>query len=316
MGFLGLGGDKVTTTTQTLGGRDTADTYAGRDAGQAAAEAARGVETAGVNPYTQGAMDWYGNSLDQYGGLQNQYGNMGQSALDFAMQTGNAGMGDYMNPMLQQYFQSQNPLWEEQMNMAGMQFDQGANMAGAFGGSRQAIGNEYGRRMVGMQQMADYGQKGYQSARDAAQMYQNEKQRMQGMGMGLAGLQGQWADRASGANRNLMLGGDYLRNIEQQRLGQGYANERNAAREIRDAYGRDTKRITEDRQEGSVLGDLAGLGGTLIGAALPGGGLGSALGMLGIGGGGGGPQVTGAMARATQPQNVQPPSVDPYSWGY
>lgn len=310
MGFLGLGGDKVTTTTDTLGAADTAATLAGRAAGDVAAEAAMGVEAAGVNPYTQQAMDQYGQQYDQYGNLMNQYGGMAQSALDFANQTGLQGMDQYMNPMLQQYYASQNPLWAEQMGMAGMQANQNSSLQGAFGGSRGAIANEYGQRMVGMQQMADYGQKGYQSARDAAQMLMGERGRMGQQGMGLAGLQGQYADRMGGTTRNLMLGGDYLRNIENEQNRQGYVNAANAAQAQLGSYGRDTKRISEQREEGSVLGDLMGIGGMVAGTLIP--GAGSALSALGIGGGGS-PNVQGPMVPQGMPASpgIQTPILQP-----
>lgn len=306
-GFLGLGGDKVTTTTSALGAEDANQIRDQRAAAEQAAQAAMGVEVAGANPYTTGAMENYAGMYGEFGGQAAGYGGQAQGAFDFANQTGMGGVGEYyQQPLLDQYFANMNPQWAEQMNMAGMGGQQGATSAGAYGGSRAAIASEYGRRQVGNAQMADYGARTYDIGRDAAGYMMGERERMQRMGMGFAGLQGQYDDRRYGVNRDLMLGGDYMRNIETEQNRSGFVNAANAAEQTRLGYGKDISSTVERREEGSILGDLAGLATTAAGIAMP--GAGSMLGQLG---GGGGPQITPEMAAATQPQGIMPPSVQP-----
>jgi hypothetical protein len=218
---------------------------------------------------------------------------MGQSALGFGMGTGLEGMGDYMNPMLAQYFQGMDPLYDRAYAQAGQTAGQQATMQGAFGGSRAGIMEGQMRGDVQRAQMADYGSRQYQAAQQAAQLLMGERARMGQMGMGMSqlGLGGQMGALGGmgGTNRDLMLGGDYLRNIQQQGNEQEYRNALNAAQAITGTYGKDIKKVTEDRQEGSVLGDLMGIGG-MVGGTLLGGvpGIGAALGGLFGGGSGGG----------------------------
>lgn len=286
MGFLGLGGDKVSTQTNTIGKQDAAHITAGREAGRTAADAAMGTQVAGVDPLTGQALGQYGDLYNQYGQQAGMYDPMAANALGFAGQTGLSGLGGYMNPMLEQYFASQDPLWNQRYGQANMLGQQGATGQGAYGGARgELLKSDYLSNVM-RQQMGQYGQVGYQAAGDAANLMMGERGRMGQLGMGLAGLGNQSRAGQMDVTRNQMLGGDYLRNIQNQQYQQPFRNAQNAAGMITGTQGQNIYSQSENRQEGSVLGDLMGIGGMVAGTLIggPAGLAGGALGQLGGGG--------------------------------
>lgn len=284
MSFLGFGGDKTTTTTTQLGKGDRAYIDQTRLAGERTDAAAMGGNWAeGINPLTQQAAGQYG---DIYGGLQNLYGQYGQmadqygqytGALDFANQTGLQGMGDYMNPMLGQYYQGMNPVYDQQRANAGMAADQYSTMAGGYGGSRSAVANMYGQQQVNLAQGADYGNVQYMAGRDAAGMLMGERSRMQNLGFGA--MQGQ--ANMYGQQRNV-LGqqqgvtgaqasmGDYMRNVRMQQNEDEYRRSLAGQNAMETAYGRDKKRTVTNVEEGNVLGDMLGAATTIGSFFVPG----------------------------------------------
>lgn len=269
-GFLGLGGDKVTTVTDTLSDEDARSVRSGRQAGQRAAGAYRDTQIAGMDPR-------YANWMRGYQGLQRQGSdlfNTGQGMIDYGSQIGLSNLGDYMNPMLEQYFQRMDPMYQHQANMAGMQFDQNATSSGAFGGARQAVANEYGRNQVGLQKAADYGNRTYNAASQGAEMLVGDRARQLQMGQALSQLGMSGQDRALAAQVNL---GDYGRNVQNEIYRHPAMMEQNALNAITGAHGQNIQTTSENRQEGSVLGDIMGIAGMGAGM-LFGGPAGAALG--------------------------------------
>lgn len=286
MGFLGLGGDKTSTSTQTIGADDAAYVDQIRAAGQRTDAATQGGNWAeGVNPLTQQAAGQYG---DIYGGLQGLYGQYGQmadqygqytGALDFANQTGLQGMGEYMNPMLDQYYAGMNPMYDQQRAQAGMAVDQGSTLAGGYGGSRSAVANMYGQNQINLAQGADYGRIQYGAGRDAAGMLLSERGRMQNLGFGA--MQGQASmygaqqgvlnqqQGVSGAQAQL---GDYMRDVRMQQNQDQYRRSLAGGQAMQDSYMGPKKQVRTDVEEGSVFGDLMGIAGTVGSFMVPGAG--------------------------------------------
>jgi hypothetical protein len=241
-----------------------------------------------VDPYSEQAFAGYQGQVDQYGNLVNQYGPMAQNALNFAGQTGLQGMDQYMNPMWAQYQGGMDPVYDRMRQQAQMNAAQQASAAGAFGGSRSAILNSMMQGDVNMQMGQDYGQRRFDMGRDAAGMLMGERQRMGQYGMGLADLQYRGLQGQSDAYKNLAIGGDYRRDVLNQQNQADFANKANAAQMIMNTQGQNLKTVQEQREKGSVLGDLASMG--MMGASLfTGGAAGAAGGLLGSLGGGASP---------------------------
>lgn len=306
-----MGKGSSETTTTAISQEDANSVRAGRTAGQATANAANaGPWAQGVNQLTQQALGQYGDMYNQYGQMGGQGQNLFNQASQVGMQTGLEGLGGYMNPMLEQYFAGMDPMYQRAMEQANMMAKQGASGAGMAFGQNSRAGLMQGQAIgdIMRQQMADYGNRQYQSASDAANMLMADRNRIgsyQGMygQMGLAGLGGQMD-----VTKNQMLGGDYLRNVASQQAQDPYMRRAAAQQAIQSGHGQNISTSTTTEKSGDLLGDILSVGSTIGSFAVPGAG-----GLLGglLGGGGGAPQITSQMAQATQPQNVMGPTVQP-----
>jgi hypothetical protein len=282
MGFLGLGGDKTTTTTNTLGQQDTNYIYDQRAQAERAAAAAQGTQIAGMDPYSSQALDQLGGQYDQWAQNSDFYNQYGQNALNFAGQTGMGGVDQYMNPYIQGVIDPMREQYGYQRDQAMMGGAQQASLAGAYGGSRGSV--LQGMALQGINrdeamQIANLYNQGYNQA---GNWMMGERGRMGGLGMGAAGYGQQALRGQQGASDALLRGGDYRRNVQNEMYGQELQNEMNALRALNQGYGKDTKQIQTNVEEGSWLGDALGLATGIGSFFLPGAGAASsALGALG-----------------------------------
>lgn len=295
-GFLGLGGDKKTHSTATIG-REDADYVRGiRESGQNLQDlAGQGPWTTGANPYTTGGMQTYQDLMGQYGGMANQYGGMAGDAFGNAMGMGLQGLDAYSSPMMQQYQQMTDPAYQQRLQEA---MSMGGTLGTAPGqAAGQNIRGELFRSdLVGQQMQGraqELGSMQDQYTRMGANMLMGDRQRMGSLGAQFAGLHGQGLSGQMDANRNLMLGGDYLRNIDNQMLMDPWNRATAGHQAMAGSYGGPITQKQTNVEEGNLFGDLmgiAGMGAGLImggpaGASIAGGAL------QGLGGGGGGPNM-------------------------
>lgn len=137
-------------------------------------------KVAGADPATLEAMNNWRSMVG--------YGNQGMGAL-----TGNPeDVQRFMNP----YDETMNPFWDMLRQKSLSTAGANATMQGAFGGARHGVAEGQGLADVAMGQ--------------AGQRY-GEFGNAMGRAMGVANL-------GFGANQGLFQGGDYLRQIAQQRL--------------------------------------------------------------------------------------------------
>ena len=294
MGFLsGLfgGGDKVTTNERALSDEDAAAIRAGRDAGQASADAAMaGPWAQGVNPYTQQAADQFGQ---QYGAQQqfgDQWGAYGQQAMQGAMQTGMGAISPLQQQMMEQYRAGMDPVHAQNQAMLGMSANQNATGQGAYGGSRSAIQQAMAENQALQGRAAQYGQMQYQTGQDAMQFAQQERARMQQLGLSAGQMQQGAMGQQMGLSGNTAKMGDYMRNVAGQQAQDEFARRAAAQGQIQGGYGKDISYTDTKTEEGTgILGGIIGAATKIGSFALP--GIGGALSGL-IGGGGGGGQST------------------------
>ncbi len=301
-----MGKGSTETTTNTLGRGDTQHIQSGRDAGAATASQALngGPWAQGMDPLSQQAIDQYGQQYGQYGQLAGNYNAMAQNALGQAGQTGLGGLGGYMNPMLQQYFQGMDPMYQRAYDQSALHARQQATGAGqAFGqNSRSGLMEGEATGNVQRQQMADYGNVQYQTGRDAAGMLMGDRARLGQLGMGMGGM----GMNAMGA-QNTLTGqqaqmGDYRRNVDQQVAQDPYMRHAAAQQAWNTSYGKDQVQRTTSEKSGSLLNDALSIGGMAASFLVP--GAGGALGMLGSTGGGQQPNY-----------NVQNPQSNIWNYG-
>ncbi len=159
-----------------------------RDIYGTAQRAASGYQTAGIDPNSQAAAGAYGGMM---GAGQNGLAALGGDA---------AAMGKLMNPYQSQVVDAMNAQYgRAQAGVTANTNDQ-ATRAGAFGGSRHGVAEGIAQGQLTndhMGRVAGVLQSGYNNAQGVAGQLAN---------MGLAGAQG-----SAGM-------GEYMRNIEQQRL--------------------------------------------------------------------------------------------------
>lgn len=274
-GFI-FGGNE-TTQTNRISEEDANAIRGIRGAGQTTADAAMaGPWAQGSSAYTDQGMNRLG---DMYRMADNnrQWGqDYGRNALNFAGQTGLQGMGQYMNPMLQQYFESQDPLWARRTAMAGMGEDQNSTMQGAFGGTRAAMAKEYGRQHTQDAQMAQYGQFQAQAGQDAIRAMLGERQFQGQLGQNMLNFGSQSLGQMGGFNRERMAGGDYMRRVQMEQNMDPYTRAAAAQNAQMSAYGKDIENSSTTQTNQSPFNQLLNLGGTVGG-------------MFGGGGGGGAP---------------------------
>lgn len=286
IGPFGKGSSETTTTT--LSQEDADQIRATRAAGEATAGAATGGE-----PWAQPIDPLTGQAIDQYQGQYDQYGNfIGDSqgyygqASEGALQTGLEGIGDYMNPMLAEYMSSMDPEWQQRIAEANQMAEQQASGPGQAFGQNSRSGLLAGRAISDVQraQMADYGNRAYGAARDAAGFMMGERGRLGGLagmygGMGLNALAGQ-----RGVSGDIGRMGEYRRGVGREQAMDDYARQLAGLEARRGSYGKDISTSTTDEKEGDFLGDLLSTAGTVGSIMLP--GAGAAAGILGSLGGG------------------------------
>lgn len=296
-GFLGLGGDKKTHSTATIGREDADFIRRQRESGQNLQDLANqgGPWVSGANPYTTQGMDMYGNLMGQYGDMAGQYGGMAGQAYGNAMGMGLQGLGGYVNPMMQQYAQQTDPEYQKRLQEA---FSMGGTLGTAPGqAAGQNIRGELFRsdltgNVMG-QRAQELGGIANQFTQLGSQMLMGDRARMGSLGGQFAGLQNQGLAGQMDANRNLMLGGDYLRNIDNQMLTDEWQRALAGHQAMQGSYGGPITQKQTNVEEGSVFGDLMGIAG-MAGGMLLGGPAGAAAGgsmLSGLGGGGGGPNM-------------------------
>lgn len=300
-----MGKGSTETITTQIGESDAAATEMGRVAGQQTATAANATPWAqGLDPLTGQAIGQYGQQYDQYGQYGDQFNQWAQQGMATGMQTGLEGLGGYMNPMMDQYRAGMDPMYARAYEQAGQTAGQNATMQGAFGGSRSAIMEGQMRGDVQRSQMADYGQRQYQSAQEGARMMMEERARMGGYGQNFSGMGMNALAGQGDVTRNQAIMGDYRRNVAGQQAQDEYMRRAAAQQAITGSYGRTIQNTTTTEKPGDLLGDVMSVGGTLGGFAFGGGGDNP---MADLG-------VTSAMAQATQPGPIQGPSAQPINF--
>jgi hypothetical protein len=310
MGFLGFGGDKTTTSTQTIGSEDQDYMRRQREAGAAAAEAAtQGPWTADPSARWGNYASQSNNAFRQYGDLMGQFGGMGQQAMGNAMGMGLSGLGSYMNPMFDQWMQATNPAYQQSLAEAGNQARVGTTLPGASAMQSTRSGVVEGQMLgdVNNARMGQIGNMQAQMASQAANMLMQDRARMGDLGMNLYNQSMAAGDRQRQAQGDILTQEEHARRLREQALQDPYRQRSAAAAEYKNAFGAPMETTQTDVQEGG------GWFQDFLGAALPIAGM--ALGPAGAMGGGflsnmfggGGPQITSAMAQATQPTSVMPP---------
>jgi hypothetical protein len=327
MGFLGLGGDKVTHETQTIGKADKAYVTGVRGAaGQTAAAAQGGQWAQGIDPLTGQAIGQYGDIYGQYGNMYGQGGqmaNLGMGALQGGMQTGFGGLGQYVDPIVQAYQQATQGGYDYNLNrarseggIAGTLPGQAPDQAGRAGILQAEL---MGNVMRGRQQ--ELGGVAAQAQNTALQSMMAERARMGQLGLGAygQGAQGQFGALSGmgSTTRDQALMGDYRRGVGREQAMDEYQRMLAAQQALQSGYMGPMTQTRTTREEGSVFGDLMGMAG-IASSFIPGIG-GAASGVLGaLGGGGGGPQVQAPMVPMGMPQThgiqvpqLQAPTLQP-----
>jgi hypothetical protein len=284
MGFLGdiagaiFGGDK-TTQTNRISEEDANAIRGIRDAGQTTADAAMaGPWATGANPYTQQGMDRLGQ-LYGAADMSRRWGqDYGRNALNFASQTGLQGMGDYMNPMLSQYFAGMDPMYARAYEQAGTTAAQNATRQGAFGGSRSAIMEGQMRGDVQRNQMADYGRYQAMAGQDAIRAMLGERQFQGQLGQNMLNFSQNALNQQGMFNQQRMAGGDYLRRVQMEQNMDPYTRAAAAQNAKMSAYGKDIENSSTTQTQQSPFNQMLNLAATAA-QFMPGGG----------GGGGGAP---------------------------
>jgi len=297
MGFLSglFGGDKVTTDTSTIGAQDAAHIQGTRDAGVAAADAARNTQIAGLDPRYGGVDQQLGDQYGRYGQLADQYGQMGQSALNFGSQTGLGELSRYMNPMMAQYMQGMDPVYQQQMAQAmNLGNQMGSGPGQAFGqNERSALFQSEMRGGINRAQGADYGNRYFQSAQQGAGMLMDERQRMLGYGQNMANLGMGALGQQRGLTQDQFGSLDYQRNVQNQQYGQPAVNAANAAQMMAATQGQNIESTRTNTEEGpGFLGGLLSAAMPIASMLIPGG---PAIlgGLSALGGSGSGPSSSG-----------------------
>jgi hypothetical protein len=274
-GFLGIGEDKVTTTTTGLSEADRRATERGRTAGREAADIARASDPWALGP-GQGMYDAQRRYDEMYGGYGQAAGQYGAGAQDFYQRAGQAGIGigglgqQYADQIQGMYEGSQNQGWADRAAEGITGAGQNAFLQGAGGGSRQAVAEEMARRGVQQDQMADYGRQYANSMQQGNQFAQMDLQRMlQGAGMQqqgqFQGMQGQMGANAAGAGMQGQITGA----LERQNADEFNRASTAAGQEL-GSFGRITEQTSEQRQKGNLFGDMLSLGG-MVSGFFPGG---------------------------------------------
>ena len=272
-----MGKRSTETNTQSISQEDADAVRRGRTAGNATAGAANNggqMWAQGLDPLTGQAIQQYGDQYGQYGQYGQQFMDQGNTAYGAAMGTGLGGIGAYMNPMVQQYMQGMNPVYQNQMSEAQRMAQQQSSGPGqAYGqNSRSAILEGQMMGDINRQQGADYGQMQYQAARDSAGMMMGERDRMAQMaqyysGMGMDALSGQ-----EGVTRNQAMMGDYRRSVAGEQAMDPYRRAAAAQQAIQQGYGQTISSTNTSEKSGDLFGDIMAVGGTIGGLAGLGGG--------------------------------------------
>lgn len=241
-------GNKKTTTHQADAGT-TAMQGRVYDASQ---RAAGGYQTLGADPATMAAMGRYGDTAN--------FGMGGMRALSGDP----AEIAKLMNPYQQNVIDASNANYGRTSDILQTKLNDRATQAGAFGGGRADVATGAAQGELGAAHNTDianllYG--GYQGA------------------MGQAS---QLANFGMGANGAMMQGGDYMRNIAMEQANPELMKQKILAGGI--AGGNVGNYTSTDYTKTSALQNIVGLGATLGGAYLSGGGS-----LFNRGGGGGGP---------------------------
>lgn len=309
-GFLGLGGDKTTTSTSTLSQEDAEYLRQMRASGTAGQDIATGGGpwAPGVDPMSQQAAGQYGDIYGGYSGMASQYGDMAGQAYGNAMGMGLSGLGAYSNPMMQNYISGTDPQYQqrlaEAMSAGGTLASAPGQAAGANVRGELFRSNLMGNVMSGRQ--AELGGMQYGMTRDAAGMLMSDRARMgqlggQFGGMALSGLGGM-----QGISRDQAMMGDYFRGVRGEQARDEFGRHAAGQQLAQGAYGGPISQTQTDVEEGGGwLGDVLGLAG-MAGGMILGGPAGAAAGsQLSSLGGGGGPQ----------PMNVMNPQSNLFNFG-
>jgi hypothetical protein len=238
-----------TTNTNWISPEDQARVRQGRTYGDLASQSARGIQEAGVNPYSKQAAGNYGDLYNQYGNAAQFGSDYGQRAMMFAGQTGLEGMEQYLNPQLAAYFGGMNPVYDRMRADEYSQAGQDAMMSGAYGGSRHAMLAKARLGGIDQQQGADYGRYQGMAGQEAIRAMFSERERMGGLGQnmlgyGLNALGGQGAMAGNMANM-----GDYMRQIEQLQNERRAKNDAMASAQQQSSYGQDIQSGTTEKTE-------------------------------------------------------------------
>jgi hypothetical protein len=223
--------------------------------------------------------------LSALGGLQGQAGDMfgmGQQAAQRGMMFNpHAAQQRWMNPYQQQVIDAMQPQFQRQMANVGMQADQMATQAGAFGGSRHAImeGAARARMAEGQnQQVANLLSQGFGQSSALAMQQGQLAQNQANLGFGAMGqslgLGGQFAGQQYGMGAGLRDIQNQILQQELYRMQQGLGMIQNAG-----PFGQTQ---TSQGAGGNPLG--AAFGGAVAGSALGpvGTGIGAGLGLFGF----------------------------------
>lgn len=229
-------GHKKTTTHAA----DAATTGMQGQVYNAAQQAAKGYQTLGADPATMAAMDQYGKTAN--------FGMGGMSAL-----AGDpAAIAKLMNPYMSNVVDASNANYGRTSGLLQTQLDDRATSMGAFGGSRSEIASGAAQGELAAGHNTDI----------ANLLYGGYNQAI--------GQAGTLANLGMGANDARMQGGDYMRNISMAQANPDIMKQQLLAGGL--AGGNVGNYTNTDYTKTSAMQNIVGLGATLGGAYLSGGG--------------------------------------------
>jgi hypothetical protein len=256
MGFLGLGGDKVTHTSQSID--QSSQDY--QDWLRRYAQGAAGSAAAG-GPWAQGSNEYIRRAGAGLTGMTGRYGDMydqGMAGVGIGMQTGLGGLGAYANPAYRKYVNATDDQFQQRMSEA---FSQGGILASAAGQPANANvrGELFRSNLVGNQmnaRQAELGQAQMGITQNAIQAMLADRARAGQLGYGMAGGAAQGLGNTYGQQYDF---GQGLRGIGREQAMDPAVRNQFGLGLGRNAYIGPYGTTGETREEGSFLGDLASL---------------------------------------------------------
>ena len=248
-----MGKGSSETATQRMGEQDQAYINQVRTAaGATSAAAAGGVWAEGPNQYQQDAAQRWG---DVYGAGQDMY-NRGMQGWGNAMQQGLNGLSAYTDPLMADYGQYMNPVFDRMRGQRQMGIAQDATRQGAYGGSRSAVAASLGDAQQNELEGNFYLQALMQNqGMGLGAMMQDRQRGLQGALFAGGGL-----NAMAGANQQAGQTGELFRNIDVGMNMDPYTRSLAAQQAQMGGFMGPMEQSNTTEKSGNLFGDILGLG--------------------------------------------------------